>query len=112
MQTLDAGTKTQVFPDTHVGIKRAILRHVTDAPPDFDGFPENVEAVNRSPAGGRRQVAGQDAQSRRLAGSIGAEKTNDLALGNLKRYVANGSVIAVVFGQIGNVDHSHLGLEL
>ena len=56
-------------------------------------------------AGGGGEVAGQDAHGGRLAGAVGAEEADDLAGRHVEGHVADGGVVAVVLGQVADVDH-------
>src|SRR5207244_3152746 len=61
VDALDAGPEVEVFGDAHLGVERAVFRHVADPAADLDGVPEDVEAVDGGLARGGGQVAGQNA---------------------------------------------------
>src|SRR5271156_1524466 len=63
------------------------LRYVADAEarPDMGGEPSDVATIERDRAGRCRKLAGKHAQQRRLAHTIGAENTDELARRDLER---------------------------
>src|SRR5207302_10170943 len=63
-------------------------------------------AVDRRGPGRGGEVPGQDAHGGGLSRPVGAEEADDLALGDGERHVADGRVIAVIFGQVLDVDHA------
>ncbi len=63
-EPLDAGPETQILFDSHIGIERDILRHITNAATDLDGILVDVVACHRRRSLRRGKEAGQHAQSR------------------------------------------------
>ena len=60
------------------------------------GMVQNVGTVNNHPAGAGCQAAGDDLHGGGLAGTIGSQKTQDLAPFDFEAHAAHGGVVAVV----------------
>jgi hypothetical protein len=56
-------------------------------------------------------VALEDLGRGRLAGAVGAEQAEDLALADLEAHVGDGDVVPVALAEVLDVDRSH-GIEL
>ena len=54
------------------------------------------------------EIAGQDAHRRGLAGPVGPEEADDLPRRHVERDVANGGVVAVILGEVADVNHTDL----
>ena len=108
VDALDAGAEVEVLGDAHLGVEGAAFRHVADAAPHLDRVPEDIEAVDGRLAGRGGDVARQDAHGRALAGAVGAEKADDLALEHVERYVLHGRVVVVVLGEVAHMNHGSL----
>ena len=80
----DLRDKIQVGVDGHLVIEGRVLGQVSDALPDFQALLEDVVPGHPGRAFGRRHVAGEDAHGRRLPGTVGPEKPEDLALLHLE----------------------------
>ena len=101
MMTLDAldfGAVIEVFLDAHFAVQRNALRQVADAFTDFQRVFHHIEAVHFGDAAGGRQIGGEDAHDRGLAGAVVAEESDDLVLFDLEADVADGQDVAKVFG--------------
>ena len=61
-------------------------------------------AMTALPVDGRH-VAGQDPHRRRLAGAVGPEEAEDLALVDAEADVVDGGEAAVLLGEVLNLDH-------
>src|SRR5262249_23957673 len=105
VHALQLGPVGQVLLDAHFGIQRHALRQVADVAAHFHRLRHDVVVGDPGDAARRRQVAGEDAQSRRLAGAIGTQKADDLAPGDLKADVINGQNGAEILGDVLNLDH-------
>src|SRR5207302_2207326 len=66
--------------------------------------PRDVAAPLADRAGGLRIEAGDGAQQRRLAAARGAEETDELALGDIERDVAEGGEIAEALGKVSDFE--------
>ena len=97
--------KRQVVLNGHVSVERHSLRQVADVPPRFQGSGHGVVPSNAGRPGGRRQVAGENAHGRSLAGAVGPQKTDDLSLFDMERNVVNGEVVAVVLAEAIDLYH-------
>ena len=80
-QALELAHEAQIFGSLHLGIERRRLGQISDALLDLEGLFENIEAGDRSRARRWGKKAGEHAHGRRLSRAVGAEKSNDLALG-------------------------------
>src|SRR5206468_1743585 len=67
---------------------------------------KDVVPVDRRPAAGGRQVAGEYPKGRGLAGAVRPEEPDDLTLGHLKADPVDGQDVAEGFCKFSNRDHS------
>src|SRR5207245_6017146 len=74
----------QVFLDSHFRVDRHAPRQVADVLPHLHRLRADVEAGDVGGAARRGQVAGEDLKRGRLAGAVGAEEADDLALRDLE----------------------------
>src|SRR4051812_15484959 len=70
--------EVEVLGDLHLQVQWDIFREIAKVGTNLAGLVEDVKAVNRCPATGWRQVAGQHAEGGRLAGAVGPKEANDL----------------------------------
>ena len=56
--SLQPATEAQIFFNTHFAVERTAFGEVADPPAGRDRIPEDVLAVDGSPAGGGREKAG------------------------------------------------------
>src|SRR5262249_41376463 len=87
-----------------LGIERAILGHISNTLANFEWLPEDIEAVDHGFARRGGQVAGENPHGGGLAGAVGSQEADNLAGPRVKGNVANRGVIAVVLGQVADVD--------
>ena len=97
--------KRQVVLDGHISVEGHSLRQVADVPPRFQGSGHRVVPGDAGRPSGRRQVAGENAHGRSLAGAVGPQKTDDLALLDVERNIVNGEVVAVVLAEAIDLYH-------
>ena len=76
---IDAAVKIDVLLDRQILVEREFLAHVADVRLDPLGLAANVKTADRAAAAGRRQDAAEHADRRRLAGTVGSQKTKDLS---------------------------------
>ncbi len=105
LDALNLGPVIEIFIDAHFAIERNTLRQVADAFADFQRVFHHVKSIHLDDAAGRRQIGGEDAHDRGLAGAVVAEQADDLVLFDLETDVADGQDVAEVFGQSFDVDH-------
>ena len=67
--------------------------------------PKDVLAIDRGTAGGGRLVSGEDTHGRRFPGTIGPEEANDLPAIDVERDIADGGIVAIIFGEVLDVNH-------
>ena len=75
----------QVFAHAHFVVQRIVLRHVTDAPPDFLGIMKYVQPGHPRRARGGRQEARQNPHGGAFAGAVRPEQADDLAASDRER---------------------------
>ena len=106
---VDAASKVrEVLEDLaagQVGVERRLARHVADEPFDVDRSLPAVEACDARAARVRAQQRHEDADGRRLAGAVGPQEAEHLALADLQREVDDASLAAIAFGQALDLDH-------
>jgi hypothetical protein len=102
---LDLGHEGEVGRNGHVGVEGHGLGQVADRSLDVVGLVEDVEAGHPGLARRGRQVAGQNAHRRRLAGPVRAEQPPDVAGLDLERQVADGDELPVSLGEPLDFDH-------
>src|SRR5262249_26824821 len=94
-----------VFLDAHLRVQRHTFGQVADVAANVHGLGHHVEAGDAGDAAGGRQVTGEDAQGRGLAGSVRAEKADDLTFLDVKGDVRDGLDRAEVLGEPFDLDH-------
>ena len=99
-QSLDARHEMQELGDPHVVVERRIFGHVADGLAHRERFGDDVMAGDLDAAKGRRQVTGQDAEDRALAGTVRAEEPDHLAGLDGERHVGDGASRPVPFGHM------------
>src|SRR5581483_5853836 len=62
-------------------------------------------------AGGRREVAGDQVEQRRLAGAVGPDDAGDRALGDREGDLADRRQAAEVLGQVADLEQAHAGFR-
>ena len=93
------GDEIQVVVDPQVLVQRHRLRQVANVPAGLQRIAADVEARDRSGAGGRRQVPRQDPHGGCLAGPVGPQEAKDFAAVDGETHVADGSPASVILGQ-------------
>ena len=81
-------------------VQRELARQVAEAPVDRDRVDGRVDAEDARPPGRRPDVVEQGPDRRRLAGAVGAEEAERLALLDLEVDVDDAAVLAVRLGQL------------
>ena len=104
VDALDAGAEVEVFVDAHFFIEGAAFGHVADLGANGDRVPENIEPGDGGAAGGRGEIASQDAHGGGFARPVGAEEADDLAGRHVEADVADRGIVAIVFRQIADVN--------
>src|SRR5262249_40373683 len=61
-------------------VEHAVLEDDANAPPHTEGVDDDVTTVHERLAGGRTYQGGEDADGGRLAGAVGPQEAEDLAL--------------------------------
>ncbi len=93
----------------HVGVERTVLGQVSQMLGRIDPIFLDVDAGDaRRPFRGCDEP-GQQAHRGRLAGAVGSEKGDDLALGNLEGHVAHRDEMPVLFAEPSSLDHHGRG---
>jgi hypothetical protein len=108
LEAIEAGHEFEVLGDGQVLVERETLRHVADLALDLQPFGAQVEAEHRAFSLIRRQQAAHDADRRCLAGAVGAEEADDLALRHGHVDMVDDGLVAEALDQPANVDGVHL----
>jgi hypothetical protein len=95
----------QVLARSHLGVEGIGLGHVSDAAPRGHGVGRDVSARHQRSTRGGSQKARQDAQGRRLACAVGAQKAHHVTSTDAKRDVPHGTHRAVALGEPIDLDH-------
>ena len=74
------GRVVEEVDNSHLGVKRAILRQIADPLLRLGAVRLDVMTIDGHGAGGRLEKASQDLHDRRLAGAVMAEQPDDLAV--------------------------------
>ena len=72
----------QQLQGSHFRIEGTVLRQVTDPGGRFDAVAGDIPSRNAGDARGGREIAGQNPQRGRFAGSVGTQEGGDLSAGN------------------------------
>jgi hypothetical protein len=88
-----------VLPDAQIGVGAGFLGDDADVLAGGNRLGNDVAAADAGGAAGRRDVAGQHPNGRALAGTVRAEKPEDLATADGETDVIDGDALAVVAGQ-------------
>src|SRR5262249_26304975 len=97
--------EVEVPADGHLGVERNGLGEVADAAADLERLLEDVEAGDLDGAVRGRHVAGDHAHRRRLARAVRPEEAEHFAPVDPERDVVDGDRVAVVFGEVFDLDH-------
>ena len=108
---VDAGHEMQVLADGHFRIQGRRLGQIARPALGLEGLVEDVETGDPGMAFGGRQVAGQDAHRRGLAGPVGAEEAQNLAGFDLEAQVVHGRERPVALGHVLHFDHAAFSPE-
>ena len=88
-KAVDASIEIHVFGDSEIFVQAKLLRHVSDVPANLGRVFADVHAQDvAGPFRGPQQSA-QRLDDRGLAGTVGAEKAEQLALADCKAYVVD-----------------------
>ena len=91
---LESGEEPQVLGDGQPAVERRLLRD-----------PADLAVGDRDSAGVGRVDPGEDRQQGRLAGAVGADHRQQLALGGLEAHLAKGEALAVALGEVLHLEH-------
>ena len=86
-------------------IERGSLRQIADASFDLERLLKAIIASDPRDSLGGRHEAGQDPHSCGLAGSVGTEEGQHLALAHREGNPFDGRMIPVTFGDVLNFNH-------
>ena len=104
-----AGEEVQVLPDLHVVVDPERVRHEAEDATDVVGVPAHARTRrSRRPRVGHEQRR-QDPQRRGLAGAVGADQAEDLALADVEVEAGDGERAVVALDEPRGVDdRAHL----
>ena len=96
---VEHGVEPQVLVGREPVVERGVLEHHADRPPHVVGLGDDVIAGQLGPAA-RRPEQGREHEDRRaLAGAVGAEEAEDLALVDLEVDGVDGSKAAEILAE-------------
>jgi hypothetical protein len=95
---LELADEGEVLDHLHFGIEGRRFRQVADALLDLHGVLDHVETGDVGGAHGGGQEAGKDTHGGGLAGAVGAEEADDLALFDLEGDIVHGDSAGVSLG--------------
>src|SRR5262249_52711050 len=81
-KAVELGGELEVLVAGEAAVGGENLGHVTDVPAHVLGSFDDVEASDHGGAGGRRKQRGEHLYGGALAGAVGAQQTEDSAVGN------------------------------
>ena len=85
-----AGEEVQVLPDLHVVVDPEAVRHEPEDAPHVVGVPTDRRAGDLGVTGVGHEQGREDPQRRRLAGAVGPDEAEDLALLDVEIEAADG----------------------
>ena len=103
-EAVAAGEEVEVLPDPHVVVDPERVRHEAEDATDLVGVPAHRPAGDLGLAGRRLEERGQDPEGRRLAGAVGPDQAEDLALLDVEVEAGDGERLVVAL-------HEALGLD-
>ena len=107
-EALDGPHEAEELAHPHALVERGVFSDVADLLTSAHGMGDWVEAGNLHPTRRGGQIAGQDAEDRRLAGAVGAEESHDLAPIDGQGDVLDGQARSVPLGEaIGDDGGGH-----
>src|SRR5664280_2668921 len=111
-QAVHLAPEDEVLARAHVRVEGDVLRDDADGLLDRLRLGDHRVPGDASVAAARLEQARQHRDGRALAGPVGAQETEDLALGDLKAHAVHGEDSlgrVVLLAQIKDLDDGHLG---
>jgi hypothetical protein len=105
---VERGVEVQRLPHGELGLEPRLLELDADRPGRAGTVGGGVDAGDPDGAFRRRLQAGDALHGRRLAGAVGAEDAEDLALGDIQVEVVDGGRRAVLLVQSAYFDEGHV----
>ena len=106
-EAFELGDELEVPAHRQLRVERRGLGQVADLLLRLEGRLEDIEAADLRLARGRRHEASEDLHRGRLAGAVGPQKTDDLALGDAEAERVDRDAVAVALGEVADFDHRH-----
>ena len=105
---VDVGVESDVLHHREVRIKAEALAHVADVLLEALGVAHDIEARHLGgAAAGSEQDAGEHAHGGRLAGAVGADEAEDLAVGDVEVEPCDGDEVVEGAAQAVGTDGGH-----
>jgi hypothetical protein len=95
---VELGVNAHVFLGGQIEVRGHRLRDDTDDFADLVGIADDIVAGDARESGGRGDERGEHAQQRGLAGAVGAEQAEDLAVAHSEAQAVDGAEIAEALG--------------
>jgi hypothetical protein len=105
MDTFDTCPEGKVFNNAHFRVERATFGHIANAFTDCNGIPKNINTIDSNLTRGSGKKASKDTHGGGFTCTIGAKESDDLTFQNIEGNTAHCKKIAVVLGEIFNMNH-------
>jgi hypothetical protein len=105
MDTFNTRPEGKVFNDAHFWVEWATFGHIANAPADSNGIPKNINTIDGNLTRSSGKKSSKDTHGGRFACAIGAKESDNLTFQNIERNTAHCEEIAVVLGEIFNMNH-------
>ena len=99
------GEEVEELPDFHAVVDAEIVGHEADDPPDRHRLGGDRVARDAPLAERRPQQGGQESDRGALAGAVGPDEAEDLALTDGEAQVVDGDEITVILREVDHLDH-------
>ena len=113
VHAVDASVELHIFQHGEVLVEGELLTHVADVALDVFALCHDVAPGHAARARGGTAQSAEDAYGSGLAGAIGSEEAEDLALCHIERYVVDRTESTELLGEVPNrydVFHTPPGL--
>ena len=96
------GEEVEELPDLHAVVDAEVVGHEADDLADGHRVVDDRVAGDAPLARGRAEQGGEEADRRALAGAVGADEAEDLALADREVQVVDGHEFAVALGEVAS----------
>ena len=104
MDVVAPGVEGQVLPCGQAVVDAEEVGHVADVVAGGVRVTRHLDTVDHGAPRGGFQQGGKDAEGRRLAGTVGADEAEDLAVGHLEAEAGQGIEVGIALGEVLDKD--------